>query len=187
MKTLFTGDGGDEQFIGYTSDYWEHPLAVKLFSKLGFMRRPLLRIGKEMARPMARLTGSKTLSLATEFFIRDYASHADWQYRMVSRVFQPYFAEEKLPMLFKHNGFQGVTDKIVELINTTDSGSLIERISHTMLTGKLPDNLLRLDKSVAATAVKVRTPLLDPKMTNLLQSIPIPLRYQNKTTKYLIR
>lgn len=187
VKTLFTGDGGDEQFLGYTPDYWEHPLAVRLFSKLGPIRRPLLRIGKELARPMARLTGSKILSLATEFFTRDYASHPDWQYRTASRVFQPYFAEEELPMLFKHNGFQGVTDKIVELINTTNSGNTIEKISQTMLTGKLPDDLLRLDKSVAATAVKVRTPLLDPKMTNLLQSIPIPLRYQNKTTKYLIR
>ena len=187
VQTLFTGDGGDEQFIGYTSDYWEHPLAVKLFSKLGPIRGLLLSVGKNGARPMARLTGSKTLSLATEFFTRGYASHADWQYRTASRVFQPYFAEEELPMLFKHNGFQGVTDKIVELINTTNSGNTIEKISQTMLTGKLPDDLLRLDKSVAATAVKVRTPLLDPKMTNLLQSIPIPLRYQNKTTKYLIR
>jgi len=187
VKTLFTGDGGDEQFIGYTSDYWEHPLAVKLFSKLGHVRRPLLRAGKEVARPIARLTGSKTLSLATEFFTRGYASHADWQYRIASRVFQPYFAEEELPTLFKGNGSQAVTDKIVELINTADSGSPIERISHTMLTGSLPNDLLRLDKAVAATAVKVRAPLLDPKMTNLLQSIPIPLRYQNRTTKYAIR
>ena len=56
-----------------------------------------------------------------------------------------------------------------------------------MLAIGLPNDLLRIDKSVAATAVKVRTPLLDPEMTNLIQSIPIPLRYRNKTTKYLVR
>jgi len=187
VKTLFTGDGGDEQFIGYRSDYWEDPLVIKFFSKLGHIKRPLLSVGNNVARPMARLTRSKMLSLATEFSARNYASHAHWQYRIASRVFQGDFAEEELPSLIPLNSPQGITDAIVELIDAANSCNAIEKISHAMLTSKLPDDLLRLDKSVASTGVKARAPLLDPKMTNFNLSIPIQLRYQNKTTKYLIR
>lgn len=187
VDTLFTGDGGDEQFIGYRSDYWEDPLAIKLFSKLGDMRRPFLTTGRKLTKPIAKLTGSKTLSLATEFFTRDYASHPLWQYRIASRVFQGYFAEEELSMLMQDNSFQGVTDKIAEIITMTNSHDRIENISHAMIMSKLPDDLLRLDKSVGATGVKVRAPLLDPKMTNFILSAPIRLRYQDKTTKYLVR
>ena len=176
VKTLFTGDGGDEQFIGYRSDYWEDPLTIKLFSKLGPVKRPLFSIGEHLARPMAKLTGLKILSLATEFFSRDYASHPQWQYRIASRVFEGYFAEEELRLLTPHNSSQGITDTIVELMNMTKSCNTIEKISHAMLISKLPDDLMRLDKSVATTGVKGRTPLLDPKMANFLLEMSVVVR-----------
>jgi len=187
VKTLFTGDGGDELFIGYRNDYWEDPMIVSLFSKLGGIRKPVLKMGKNLAAPLANWTGSKTLSLTAEFFTREHASHPEWQHRIASRVFQPYFPEEDLAKLFNDNSSQGITGSTVKAINTANGSNNIEKISHTMLGSRLPDDLLRLDKSVAATGLKIRSPLLDPQMTNFALSIPVSLRHRRGTTKYLLR
>ena len=187
VKTLFTGDGGDELFIGYRNDYWEDPMIVSLFSKLGVVRKPTLRTGQSLAKPLANWTGSKILSLAAEFFTRKDASHPQWQYRIASRVFHPYFSEEDLARLLGNSRVQGIIDSTVKAINAANSSSSIERISHTMVSGELPNDLLRLDKSVAATGLKIRSPLLDPQMASFALSIPISLRHRHGITKYLLR
>jgi len=189
VRTIFTGDGGDELFIGYRRDYWEDPLPIKIFAKLPTsIRKNLLKLGKSPTEALANITGLKTFSLASEFFSRDSASRAEWQYRIASRIFQGYFSEEELPKLLKfYNDSFNVTNEIVKLLNSSNSNNSIEKTSHAMIMRKLPDDLLRLDKAVATTAVKARSPFLDPLMTNFALSIPVRLRYYNRITKALIR
>jgi len=189
VKMLFTGDGGDELFIGYRRDYWEDPIPIKIFTKVpNTIRKNLLKLGKPLTRVLADLTSFKTLSLAEEFFTRESASYADWRYRIASRVFQVYFAEEELPKLLKcYNNFNNVIDEIVKLLDSSNSNNSIEKTSHAMILRKLPDDLLRLDKAEAATVVTARIPLLDPLMMNFALSIPIQVKYRRKTTKFLLR
>ncbi|MFC2025007.1 asparagine synthetase B family protein, partial [Chloroflexota bacterium] len=187
VEFLFTGDGGDELFMGYRSDYWEDPFIIKSFSKLGFIRKPLLKIGERIVRPIARRSTAEILSLATEFFTRAYASHPDWQYRIASRIFEAYLHEEELHRLFPQSNIPNITEEMVKTINQTAPQNVIEKISHTLIAGHLQDDLLRLEKSTAATGVKTRSPLLDPKLLQFILNIPPGLKYRNKTTKYLIR
>ncbi len=187
VDILFTGDGGDEMFMGYRNDYWEDPFIIKSFSKLGFLRKPLLKIGEKITRPIARRSSAEIFSLGTEFFARTYASHPYWQYRIASRIFQPCLHEEELPRLFPKSKIPKVTDEMVKAINQTAPQIMIEKISHALIDGHLQDDLLRLDKSTAVTGVNTRSPLLDPKLLPLSLRIPPGLKYRNKTTKYLFR
>ena len=89
--------------------------------------------------------------------------------------------------LLNNSSSRGITDSTVKAINMSNASSSIEKISHVMVSGELPNDLLRLDKSAAATGLKIRSPLLDPQMTNFALSIPISLRHRHGTTKYLLR
>ncbi|MEM2373986.1 MAG: asparagine synthase-related protein [Thermoproteota archaeon] len=189
VRTIFTGDGGDELFIGYRRDYWEDPMPIKIFAKLpNGIRKSFLKLGKPLIEALANVTGFKILSLASEFFMRESASHPKWQYRIASRVFQGYFAEEELPKLLKcYSNSCNVVNEIAKLLDSSNSNNSSEKTSHVMIMRKLPDDLLRLDKAVVATGVKARSPFLDLLMTNFALSIPIQLKYCGRTTKFLIR
>ncbi len=187
VDVLFTGDGGDEMFMGYRNDYWEEPFVIKFSSKLGFLRKPLLKTGEKILRPIARRSSREILSLGTEFFARTYASHPNWPYRVASRIFEACLHEEELSRLFPKSHVPKITEETVKAINQTAPMGMIEKISHTLINGHLQDDLLRLDKATAVTGVNTRSPLLDPKLLPVSLRIPPGLKYQNKTTKYLFK
>jgi asparagine synthase (glutamine-hydrolysing) len=189
VRTVFTGDGGDELFIGYRSDYWEDPVPIRIFASMpNMLRKKAIKFLKSPTEALANSVICKNLSLAAEFFARESASNPKWQYRIASRVFQGYFAEEELPQLLTScNNPSKITDEIARLLNRSRSKSNIEKESHAMIMTKLPDDLLRLDKAVGVTGIKARSPLLDPVITNFALSIPIGLRYRSRTTKHLLR
>jgi len=187
IKVLLTGDGGDELFIGYRRDYWEDPVVIRLLSKMGMFRKPILGIGRQLCVPLTNLTGSKMLALATELFTRENATHPEWQYRVASRVCQPYFSDEELVGLLGPKHTPMVNSSIADAIQRAEATNNIDKLSHTMIGTRMADDLLRLEKAALATGLEIRSPLLDASMINFALSIPVEIRYQQGITKYLLR
>lgn len=186
VDILFTGDGGDELFIGYRKDYWNDPLVVSIFSKLGILRKPLLILCDRLVTPLANSTHLKQLSLASEFFERPNASDSEWRYRIASRVFQPYLSETDLKCIMLNNTINTIHE-VSEAIMDTPLDK-VEAISHAMLKGELYNDMFRVWKSMSVVPnIEFCSPLLEELIVDFATSIPISFRYRNGITKYFLR
>jgi len=187
VDLLVTGDGGDELFFGYRTDYWEEPWLINILSKPGALGKPVLGLGRMLCNPLADWTGSTKMALAAELFGRENATHPDWYYRTATRVFQPYFSDEELERLLHQKATFKVSETNALSLKRAIPDNRMEKMSHTMLGGSLPADLMRLEKGTLATGLKTWSPLLEPEVIEMAMRIPVQVRHRRGTTKYLLR
>ncbi|MGB0525240.1 MAG: asparagine synthase (glutamine-hydrolyzing) [Flammeovirgaceae bacterium] len=172
VTVALSGDGGDEQFMGYGMYQWAKRLA-----------HPLAKIGKPLIREILRL-GNLRMQRAASLF--DYQETAHLKSHIFSQE-QYLFSEKELTQLLKP-AYQATVN-----LNYANKGlkralSPPEDQAFYDLQHYLKDDLLvKVDIASMHNSLEVRVPLLDHRLVEFSINLDESLKLKGNTSKYLLK
>ncbi|MEE4353887.1 MAG: asparagine synthase (glutamine-hydrolyzing) [Desulfatiglans sp.] len=194
VTVALSGDGGDEQFAGYTR-YWG---ARDMWERL-----------RKAPYVIRRSIGEALRIVPAHFLERAYAGI----YRIIPRMLQVANFPDKWEKLTKAMVQDSLTDiyramiciwnqdEIFELTGKGVRGSIFEdtllrseglpilsRLMRVDQKTYLPDDMLtKVDRASMAVGFEVRVPLLDHRVLEYSAGMPEGLKYRNGAGKYILR
>ena len=178
ITVALCGAGGDELFAGYP-----RLDAVRLARYLGWLPRPLLRLGGKALGYLRDSHQTPHLRRARKFLDgldRDFfVQYANWTYFM---------NEEKKVRLFNattengssRNGLRSSVDSLRAALGHSVLQDWGNQVLEMDVRTFLPDNVLEYtDRMSMAVALEVRVPLLDPAFVEL--SLNTPFKYKMRS------
>lgn len=184
VTVALAGDGGDENFAGYTkyrTDQIENRLR-NLFP--GWMRNALFpslaRMAGAFNGSIAGKASSLMSTLATgpdEAFFRTncFFRESVWQWLINDRVRRETFDYD-------------VSKITTDFYNTPDTDDHLSRVLYTDLKTYLPgDILVKVDRMSMANSLETRAPLLDYRVVEYAAAIPSRLKLYGKEKKHILK
>jgi asparagine synthase (glutamine-hydrolysing) len=170
VKMVLTGDGGDEQFLGYGMYNWADRL-----------NRPVLNYLKKPIKTGLKATKKPRLKRVAELF--DFDDSTDLMAHIFSAE-QYLFTEKGLNEVYQHEKIQ-MSLKLEE-INRNLSAK--EKQALFDLKYYLKDDLLtKVDRASMANSLEARVPLLDHRIVAFSLNLDESLKVKNGTNKYLLK
>jgi len=196
-KIIFTGDGGDEAFLGYRSYYWKEPIIIHYYSKLSKKwKRLISKLSNMILEILNKVYASRNLQRITEFFRSDLMSSPNPEDRFVARMITGYFKPEELRTFINPERFLNE----VSVSNQDNVYALIRSLYNQLpkINTILRNNVVFIKLSLTADVFKVsrpanyfnldlKMPFLDQDLIETALRLPLSLRIRNKTTKYILR
>ncbi|MFC4258508.1 asparagine synthase (glutamine-hydrolyzing) [Marinobacter lacisalsi] len=183
VTVALAGDGGDENFAGYSkynTDQTENRLR-SLFP--GPLRRALFpalaRMGSGLPGPF-RKAGSLLDTLSVE---------ADEGFYRTNCFFRPALWDElAIGELERETRSYDPGEQTRELYRRADAGDHLSRILYTDIKSYLPgDILVKVDRMSMANSLETRAPLLDYRVVEYAASIPSALKLCGTEKKHILK
>ena len=185
VKTVLSGDGGDEVLGGYPTVYL--PSLARLYRQLpGFVRQQVLApLMRAWPTSMNRLS----LDYKAKRFVR--GAELDWE-RAHFAWKEAVFTEDK-PRLYTREFWQDLKghDAFAPLARAFARHPGADPVNRLLLADQLTfllnDNLPKVDRTSMAVSLEVRLPLLTNTVVDFLLQVPPELKVRLLQTKYLYR
>ncbi len=184
VTVALAGDGGDENFAGY-SKY----LADRQENRLrGLFPRPLRR---SVFPALGRILGSSGVGLARRggSLLNSLAVDADEGFFISNSFFRPSIWNSLVTDSFQRATTSYSPAEITRsYYAAADTDDHLSKILYTDIKSYLPgDILVKVDRMSMANSLETRAPILDYRVVEFAASIPSALKIQGNETKYLLK
>lgn len=171
VKTVLSGDGGDELFLGYGAYSWAHRLS-----------NPFIRFNRKIIAQLLKQLGNRSQRAAKLF-----------EYQNVNSIKTHIFSQEQY--YFSQIEIQHLlTDKYKESISIEENFSFSRELTPQEeqaffdLKYYLKDDLLvKIDRASMKYGLETRVPFLDHRIVELSLNISPSLKIKNGIRKYLLK
>jgi asparagine synthase (glutamine-hydrolysing) len=184
VTVALAGDGGDENFAGYSKysvDKTENDLRNKI---PGFIRENLF---PPFVNPL-RKNSSRTLNRAGTLLDAMSKSPAEGFYltnTFMTDVMWNRLANDDLKR--KIDGYHP-SAQTIEFYNSVDADDHLSRVLYADIkTYLVGDILVKVDRMSMANSLEVRAPILDHRVVEYAANIPSSLKLNNKEKKYILK
>lgn len=171
VTMVLTGDGGDEQFMGYGMYNWAKRL-----------NNPLVQLFKQPLHFLLKNSGNNRMKRASEMF--NYQVDTNLLTHIFS-VDQYLFSKNELKLLLPSQYFSKlelVPNDLSRKLSPMENQSLFD------LEYYLKDDLLtKVDRSSMSVSLEARVPLLDDHIVSFTLNLDEKLKVKKGTTKYLLK
>ena len=184
VTVALAGDGGDENFAGYSKyavDDVEYRMRHKIPAGLRRNVLPLVHtLLGQFSFATARRAATLTRSLAASdgeafFFTNSFFNNRLWQSLVVDKG------------AFDADGYNPAS-VTMQHFNAADTDDHLSRLLYTDIKTYLPgDILVKVDRMSMANSLETRAPLLDYRMVEFAASLPSRLKFHNGEKKYLLK
>jgi asparagine synthase (glutamine-hydrolysing) len=184
VTVALNGDGGDENFAGYTR-YSAYQVSLWL-DQLSFLNQT---IGKPLSHLLAQ-------NIQNTFFdrVRRFSDTLSEEYRRRYMTYTSYFTNEQKQALYTENFKNRVWssdtyDLIAAEFLHAGTKNRAEQAVYTDFATYLPDDLMvKVDIASMAVALEGRSPFLDHEMLELTTKIPFHLKIKGlNNKKYILK
>lgn len=169
VTMVLTGDGGDEQFLGYGRYKWKQRL-----------NNPLVQLGRGVIKTGLKNLPKRELERAGEFF--NYSLRGDLNKHVFS-VDQSFYSSRECKRFFH---FQD--RPILHQWTFKRNLSAAEQQAYFDLQLYLPDDLLtKVDRVTMTNGIEARVPLLDHTIVSYTLNLDTSLKVKGKDQKWLLK
>lgn len=170
VKMVLTGDGGDEQFMGYGMYNWA--------KRMDYLKTPLI---SPILKSILRQSNNRGKRVAA-MFDRDKMDSIESHIFSVEQYFFNAFEWKKTVTKDFHQPLQMPLSKTIRPLSSKEKQAFFD------LNYYLKDDLLvKVDRATMAASLEARTPLLDHRIVKFALNLDEKLKVKNKTEKYLLK
>jgi asparagine synthase (glutamine-hydrolysing) len=176
VKVVLSGDGGDELFAGY--DRYRVAANERTFDMIPAAARKVM--GSIGALLPEGVRGRNWLNhVALSGLARYLDGVTLFRHEQRRKLFRP----EIYKQMAHYDPWQTLADRM-----PARGGDWLSTFQYLDLTSYLPlDILTKVDRMSMAHSIEAREPLLDHKLVEFAARLPLDLRFDGQTTKYLLK